>query len=184
MITITKHYTIRNGHILPSLDLLLSEAGYIEQTELIKSAATKVSEYKIFAHTYDNMNSLKLRGFSLNELEVELDIKTKDIRSIVLRDTSVHKKITFSDKGAILTAVRGKDVVGENSEFSDITTKEPISKININGEDFVIPFELPDVYQRLTGDNINMLTDDDLEDEQFNANLWTELKNQIEEITE
>lgn len=182
MNTITKSYTIRNGHALPSLELYLSDGGYIEETELIKSAATKVSEYKIFAHTYDSMNSLRLRSFSLNELEVELDIKTKDIRSITLRDTSVHKKITFSDKGAILTAVKGKDVVGENSEFSDITTKEPISKININGEDFAIPFELTDVYQKLTGDNLSLLTDDDLEDEQFNANLWADLQKQIEEM--
>ena len=182
MITITKHYTIRDGRALPSLDLHLHDAGYIEETALMKSAASKVSEYKIFAHTYDNLNSLKLRGFSLNELEVELDVNTKDIRAIVLRDTSVHKKITFSDKGAILTAVKGKDVVGENSEFSDITTKEPIGKININGEDFPIPFELNVVYQKLTGEDIGLLTDDDIENEQINANLWEELQNQIEGI--
>lgn len=179
--TIIKHFTILGKNAVPTLDLLLHEAGYIEShNELIKSAATKVSEYRIFAHTYDSLNSLCLRSFSLNELEAEFDIKTKEIRSVTLRDTSVHKKITFNNKGAILTYARGQDVVGRHSETTSITTKEPISKITINNESFAVPFDVADVYERITGLSVDFLTEDDLEEEQRNANLWTELLDQMQ----
>jgi len=183
MITITKSYTVSDGKLYPSLDLYLYKAGYLNKEPIAKSSASKVSEFNIEAHTFDQLNSLKVRVFSLNELEVELDINTKEIRAIVLRDTSVHKKLTFNGNGATLTSVRGKDVVGENSEFSDITTKEPIEKLLINNEEYLPPFELNSIYKRLIGESVSDISDSDMVNEQFNINLWKELQDKIEGIS-
>jgi len=176
--TVIKSFTILGDTAVPSLDYFLHESGWLDN-EIIKSAATKVSEYRIFAHTYDSMNSLCLRSFSLNELEAEFDVRSKELRSVTLRDTSVHKKITFNHKGAILTYARGQDTVGIHSETKSITTKEPISKITINDKSFSVPFDVEDVYEKITGLSVDLLTDDDLEEEQRNANMWTELLEQM-----
>lgn len=179
--TITKSFTILGKSVVPSVELFLHEAGWVtSENELIKSAATKVSEYRIFAHTYDSMNSLCLRSFSLNELEAEFDVRTKEIRTLTLRDTSVHKKVTFGEKGAILVYARGQDTVGKNSEVKSITTKEPISKITINDVAYSVPFDVKTVYEGITGMSVDLLTDDDLEEEQREANMWTELLEQMQ----
>jgi hypothetical protein len=181
METITKHFTIVGDKAVSSLPLFLHQAGWVTSDDpLIKSANTKTSEYRVFAHTYDSLNSLCLRSFSLNELEAEFDLNTKEIRSVTLRDTAVHKKITFNKKGAILTYARGQDVVGQNSEVNSLTTKEPISKITINSDIFAVPFDVKVVYEKITGLSVDLLTDDDLEEEQRNANLWTDLIGTIE----
>jgi len=178
---ITKSFTAVGNTVVPTLDILLYDLGWVDtDNELIKSAATKVSEYRIFAHTYDSLNSLCLRSFSLNELEAEFDIHTKELRAVTLRDTSVHKKITFNNKGAILVYARGQDVVGQNSEIKTITTKEPISKITINDKVYSVPFDVKEVYEGITGMSVDYLTDEDLEEEQQQANLWTELLTQME----
>lgn len=183
METITKNFTVVGSEVVKSLDLLLYDLGLIkDQDDLLKSAATKVSEYRIFAHTYDSLNSLCLRSFSLNELEAEFDIRTKDIRSVTLRDTSVHKKITFNTKGAILTYARGQDTVGKNSEVKDITTKEPISKITINDQSFSVPYDPKEIYEKITGMSVDYLTEEDLEQDKQEANMWTTLLEQKQDV--
>ncbi|QVW00221.1 hypothetical protein 2017DhaAB_0615 [Vibrio phage ICP1] len=182
MQTFTKHFTIRGKHAIPSIPLELHEKGWVESSdEIIKSAATKVSEYRIFAHTYDGLNSLCLRSFSLNELEAEFDVQSKELRAITLRDTSVNKKTTFNNKGAILTYVRGQDTVGQYSETNSVTTKEPVSKITINDIVFNIPFEINDVYEKVTGQNPNFLTEEDIEEEARMANTWVEFLEQMKQ---
>lgn len=185
METITKSFTLYQGNLVKSETLFLYDLGLLKsQDDILKSAATKVSEYRIFAHTYDSMNSLCLRSFSLNELEAEFDIRTKDIRSVTLRDTSVHKKITFNDKGAILTYARGQDTVGKHSEFKEITTKEPISKITINDQSFSVPYDTKEIYEKITGLSLEYLTDEDLEKDKEEANLWSSLLEQKENNVE
>lgn len=182
METFTKHFTLRGEHAIPSIPLILHEKGWVDSSdEIIKSAATKVSEFKIFAHTYDGLNSLCLRSFSLNELEAEFDVQTKKLRAITLRDTSVNKKVTFNNRGAILTYVRGQDTVGQFSETHSVTTKEPVSKITINGTEFNIPFELDDVYERITGMSPDLLTEEDIEEEARMANTWAEFLETMKE---
>ena len=178
---ITKSFTAVGDTVVPTLDILLYDLGWADtDNELIKSAATKVSEYSVFVHTYDSLNSLCLRNFSLNELEAEFDIYTKELRAITLRDTSVHKKITFNRKGAMLVYARGQDVVGQNSEIKTVTTKEAISKITINDKVYSVPFDVKEVYEGITGMSVDDLTNEDLEEEKEQANLWTELLTQME----
>lgn len=179
METITKSFTMVGNKAFPSLQVFLHQSGWSEN-ELIKSAATQVSEYRIFAHTYDSLNSLCLRSFSLNELEAEFDVRSKELRSVTLRDTSVHKKIVFNNRGAILVYARGQDTVGKHSETKAITTKESISKITINDRVYSVPFDVKDVYEGITGLNVDYLTDDDLEEEAQNANMWSELLEQMQ----
>ncbi|CAH9011731.1 putative coil containing protein [Vibrio phage 501E54-1] len=129
-------YYVRDGKVMRCFDALLLDA---ESSTLEKSAATRVSEYNIDVTTLTNTTQYKNYRFSLNELEASFDYKTDELVSIELRDTSVHKKITFTSKKTTLTYAKGQDTVGQNSEWNTTTSKELVYSININGDVFNSP---------------------------------------------
>jgi hypothetical protein len=181
METFTKSFILSKGCLVPELDILLTKAGWLDETSITKSAAAQISDYKLYVRTFDSMNTYKLYTFSLNELEAEFDAKSGDITSLTLRNTSVHKKLSFNAKGTTLTNVKGQDTVGQHSEVNYLTTREPVFNLNINGTDFNAPFEMGDVYEYLTGLNVNFFTEDDIEEERSNQNLWNTLVEQLKE---
>lgn len=175
---IQKCFSFVGDKAIPKLDLFLSESGWLKQDVLEKSAATKVSEFKVYVRTYSNFK-YKMRSFSLNEMEAEFSTEDYQLKSLVFKDTSVHKKITFTSRGAILTVVKGQDVVGKNSE-SIQSVKEPIISISVNGKDVQAPFELESIYEMFTGLSIKYLTEEEIEEEKVNANLWNQLAEELQ----
>lgn len=175
METITKHYTVLGNDLVPSLDLLFHKMSWVESNNpIIKSASSKTSEFNIIAYTYSDMNRLNVRQFALNELEAEYDLKLNQLRSITLRDTDVHKKVTFTLQGGILTYVHGQDTVGKISEIKNSSVKEPIAKIIINNQEYSTPFNLGNIYKGITGLSFDDITDEELKEEQMSNNLWSD----------
>lgn len=175
---ITKEFSFVGDKAYPKLDLFLQEAGWLRD-EIIKSSASQVSEYKIYVRSYTNLSKYKLRNFSLNEMEADFDVDTGEIKRIEFRDTSVHKKITFTSQSAVLTVVRGSDAVGAKTESIQTTLKEPIIGISVNGKELKAPFDLAEVYKEFTGLDIKYLTEEEIEEEKVNANMWAELAEQL-----
>lgn len=177
----TKHFTFIGEEAFPSLDLFLADSGWVNNPSLIqKSSAAQVSEYNIYVRTFNSNYSYKLRNFSVNEMEADFSAQTGDLRSLTFRDTSVHKKITFTDQSAILTVVRGADTVGKNSESISNTTKEAIIGITVNKVELKAPFDLKEVYEKFTGLDLKYLTEEEIEEEKITANLWAELAEQLQ----
>lgn len=181
--TFTKRFIYENNNVTPELDLYLEKAGWID-----KSSATKVSEFQIHVGTFQTTGSYKYNvyGFALNEIEAEFDYNTGDMLSLTLRDTSVNKKIEFTNKTAIFTYTRGRDTVGKHSEMNFLTTREPIVTIKINSKQYnrgddIIDMEL--IYKDLTGLDLSFLTEDELEEEREATNLWFTLQAQVEDMS-
>lgn len=184
METITKSFAFHEGKLVPSLDLFLLESGWSSDRSILsKSASSKSSEYKVYVRSYTSQYKYKLRNFALNEMEAEFDSDTGEIRSLVFRDTSVHKKITFNEKSAIITVVRGSDAVGNKTEAITTTLKEPIIGISVNGNELKAPFDLGEVYTEFTGLDSAYLTEEEIEEEKVNATLWAELAEQLQQGT-
>ena len=181
--TFTKRFIYENGNTTPELDLFLEKAGWIE-----KSSATKVSEFQIHVGTFQTTGNYKYNvyGFALNEIEAEFDYNNGDMLSLTLRDTSVNKKIEFTKKTAVFTYTRGRDTVGQHSEMNYLTTREPIVNIKINGKQYQrsdTGIDMEQVYKDLTGLDLSFLTEDDLEEERENSNLWFTLLQQVEDAS-
>lgn len=178
----TKRFIYENGNVTPELDLFLEQAGWIE-----KSSATRVSEFQIYVGTFQTTGSYKYNvyGFALNEIEAEFDYANGNMLSLTLRDTSVNKKLEFTDKTAIFTYTRGRDIVGKHSEMNFLTTREPIVTVKINGKTYQRTGEdnisMEQIYKDLTGLDLSFLTEDDLEEERESSNLWFTLLQQLEE---
>ena len=142
-------YFVRGSSILRWYDAILQDADQADQ--ISKSSATQVSEYKINITTLSDAATYKRYVMSLNELEATFNVPNDTLKEIELRDTSVNKKITFTEDKATLTNARGQDTVGSNSEFTALTTVESIHTMNVNGRDFISPIDLPSLYEHLTG---------------------------------
>lgn len=176
---ITKEFKFLGNKAYPKLDLFLQESGWLKNDDIIKSSATQVSEYKIYVRSYTNLHKYKLRNFALNEMEADFDVDTGEIKRIEFRDTSVHKKIVFTPQSAIITVVRGSDAVGNKTEPVQTTLKEPIIGISVNGKELKAPFDVAEVYKDFTGLDIKYLTEEEIEEEKVNANMWAELAEQL-----
>ena len=174
-------YYTRGKDVLRCFDALLEEA------ELSKSASTRVSEYFIDITTIASTTRYNNYRFSLNELEASFDLQTDDIKQIELRDTSVHKKITFLENKTTLTYAKGQDAVGQNSEVNHLTSRETVYSINVNGQQFISPnsteegirlTDLEAIYFALTG--FDLSTREDLNEEDATnkeINWWTAFLN-------
>lgn len=170
-----KHsYNVREGEVLRCFDADMYDA-LCDLNLIEKSANTKVSEYVISLTTQDSFKTYKNYAFSLNELEATFSAEDDSLIELVLRDTSVHKKITLKSDKSILTYVKGQDTVGKNSEINDITSKEHIYSVTINEQSFEAPFDIEVIYEHLTGVNLddarNALGDEVLESTQP-INWW------------
>lgn len=148
METYQQDFSVRENEVIRCFEAILYDA-VVE-----KSAASKVSEYLISLTTQDSFNTYKNYSFSLNEMEATFSTKDDSLLEIVLRDTSVHKKLILKDEKSTLVYAKGQDVVGKNSEINDMTSKENIYSLDINGKEFVTPLNLEDVYEHLTGINL------------------------------
>lgn len=176
----TKHFTFVNREAIPTLDLFLAQTQWVDNPTLLeKSSASKVSEYNIYVRTFNSNYSYKLRNFSVNEMEADFSIESGELKSLTFRDTSVHKKITFTPQTAVLTVVRGQDTVGKNSESVNTTIKEAIIGIAVNGVELKAPFDIEQVYKEFTGLDVKYLTEEEIEEEKLNANLWKDLADQL-----
>lgn len=178
---ITKHFKFLGNKAYPTLDLFLQESGWIKNDDIIKSSASQVSEYKIYVRSYTNLSKYKLRNFSLNEMEADFDIDDGELKRIEFRDTSVHKKIVFTSQSAVITVVRGSDAVGAKTDTLQTTLKEPIIGISVNDKELNAPFDLNTVYKEFTGLDVKYLTEEEIEEEKVNANMWAELAEQLKE---
>lgn len=175
-------FNVREGEVVRCFDAILYDA-LIEKGVIQKSAATKVSEYNISLTTLDSFSSYKNYAFSLNEMEATFSSRDNALIEIVLRDTSVHKKITLKDDKCTLVYAKGQDVVGKNSEVNDLTSKETIHSITINDKEFIAPLEdsFEDVYQHLTGINLSQAREQlDNPEDSSPINWWTAFINKEE----
>lgn len=172
METLTKHFSVVDEGLVETIPFLLKQAGVLDEDVLMKSSAHTTAQYKVTIGTFSSLNTYMTYSFNLNELESEFDKRDNKILSVVLRDTSVNKKISFTKDQAVLTYARGQDTVGKNSEVQAITTREPVHTIKINSHSFKAPFDLEDVYEKVTGVNLNELHAEDWEEEERNANMW------------
>jgi hypothetical protein len=159
METYQQDFSVREDEVIRCFEAILYDAVVVE-----KSAASKVSEYLISLTTQDSFNTYKNYSFSLNEMEATFSTKDDSLLEIVLRDTSVHKKLILKDENSTLVYAKGQDVVGKNSEMNDMTSKENIYSLDINGKEFVTPLNLEDVYEHLTGINLTEAREDSEED--------------------
>jgi hypothetical protein len=132
-----------------------------DDNSLITKSSDDSNTFAIDVKTLDNNSKHKQYTFSLNEMEVTFKPNSDNVASIVLRDTSVNKKIELSESKSILVNVKGQDVVGKFSENNGDTSRESILNLIINQT--VIPnlLELDEVYTLIT-------TEDDEEDEDDN----------------
>ena len=172
MDTLTKHFSMVEEGLVETVPFLLKQAGWIEEDELTKSSAYTTAQYKVTIGTFSSLNNYMTYIFNLNELESEFSKRDSKILSVVLRDTSVNKKVSFTKDRAVLTYARGQDTVGKHSEVQAITTKEPVHTIEINSHMFRAPFDLEEIYEKLTGINLEELHAEDWEEEERNANMW------------
>jgi len=170
METYTQDFSVRENEVIRCFDAILYDA-VVE-----KSAASKVSEYIISLTTQDSFNTYKNYSFSLNELEATFSSKDDSLLEIVLRDTSVHKKIILKNEKSTLVYAKGQDVVGKNSEINDITSKENIYSMNINDKEFFTPLDLEEVYEHLTGINLEAARQalgEEVQDHESPINWWS-----------
>ncbi|BAV80911.1 hypothetical protein [Vibrio phage RYC] len=177
-------YYVRDGQVMRCTDALLYD---VDQAQLEKSAATRVSEYFIDITTLTNTAKYKTYRFSLNEMEAAFDLNTNDLEMIELRDTSVNKKITLTPTKSTLVYAKGQDTVGQNSEWNTTTARETIYSVNINGDEFLAPSiaeesnditNLPAVYLSLTGFDVNDIDSGEQTDDEIAAlNWWTAFMN-------
>lgn len=145
----TKVYKVHKGVLKSIWDALTEE---LEDSFVTKSSDGDESrEYNLFITTIASPTTYNTYTVTLNEMEAHFDSDTNEVTGIILRDTSVHKKIEFSNNKGVLTYSRGRDVVGVNSELNDSTTKEPIYNIKINGVYFEAPYDLSILYRSLVG---------------------------------
>ena len=176
--TFTKYHLVVGNEVHNTVEYIL---GQMTNSKIDKSAATKTSEFKILVKTFDTANSYKTYSFALNELEADFTVNDNSIRSLVLRDTSVNKKITFMKDSADLTFARGQDTLGVNTETNKAVTREPVFWIKINGTTFNAPFNLVEVYEDITGVSIDDITQAEIEQELISVNVWEEFKLQLQE---
>ena len=141
----TKMYSVRQGEVLSIYSALIYD---IENQGIVEKGD---SNYKISLTTLDSTDVRRDYVFSLDEFEGSFERSSDELKKITLRDTSVHKKIEFTDDIAILYFARGRDVVGANSEVKDAVTKEIIINVNINGVVYEAPYDMKNVYEELTG---------------------------------
>lgn len=159
----TKLYSVRDGKILSIYSALLHD---------LDSQVTKAAKnyFELSLTTLDGMNSYRTYMFSMSDLEAHFDLKTNELLSITLRDTAVHKKIEFYGEKATLVFARGKDVVGLNSELNDLTTKEIIHDIILDGSKFEAPYNIKEIYLVLTGVDLDK---EEVSAEELEAtNVW------------
>lgn len=176
MDTFSKKFIIEDGVLSRQLDNFLEKTGLIE-----KSANTKASEFKILIKTFSQYNHYSLHSFSLNELEATITVDSSTILSLALRDTNSDKKVVLTKKGAEFIYVKGKDMVGEASDLYINIVKEPIFYLIINGVNFSAPVDMETIYTTLTGEYVELWTEEDIQQERFESNMWDELSAQIKE---
>lgn len=167
-------YSVREGELLRCFDADLYDV--LTELQVYKSANTKVSEYIISLTTQDSFNTYKNYAFSLNELECTFSTKDDSLLELILRDTSVNKKITIKDTKGTLTYAKGQDTLGKNSEINNMTSVENIYSITLNGETYETPFDVEDVYEHLTGVNLQAARDnlgEDIKEADKPINWWT-----------
>lgn len=167
-------YSVREGEVLRCFDADLYDA--MSEHGLYKSANTKVSEYNISLTTQDSFNTYKNYAFSLNELECTFSTKDDSLIELILRDTSVNKKITVKETKGTLTYAKGQDTVGKHSEVNNMTSKENIYSITLNGSTFETPFDIETIYEHLTGVNLEDAREslgEDIKDADKPVNWWT-----------
>lgn len=181
MDTFVKHHLIVGDKVHNTFEYMMAE---LVDESLQKSANTQVSQFKILVKTFDSFNSYKTYSFSLNELEAEFSVETNELRSIVLRDTSVNKKITFSKDKSELTYVHGQDTLGQHSEVNSSVTREPIFWIKINDNTFNAPFDITGVYEDIIDESIGDMTEEDFEQEKVKVEVWEEFRQVLGEIKE
>ena len=170
METYQQDFSVRENEVIRCFEAILYDA-VVE-----KSAASKVSEYLISLTTQDSFNTYKNYSFSLNEMESTFSTRDDSLLEIVLRDTSVHKKLILKDEKSTLVYAKGQDVVGKNSEINDMTSKENIYSLDINGKEFVTPLNLEDVYEHLTGINLTAAREaigQDIQNHDSPINWWS-----------
>lgn len=170
METYQQDFSVRENEVIRCFEAILYDA-VVE-----KSAATKVSEYLIALTTQDTFNTYKNYSFSLNEMEATFSTKDDSLVEIVLRDTSVHKKIVMKSEKCTLVYAKGQDVVGKNSEINDLTSKENIYSLDINGTEFQTPLDLEEVYEHLTGINLEAARQaigEDIQNHDSPINWWS-----------
>ncbi len=157
-----------SGKLSRCFDVMLESMDSDEEV-VLKSSNTKVSEYVIKLTTLATFDTYKTYSMALNEMSASFSLEDDSILELILRDTSVNKKITFSEDKAILTVVNGQDTVGEHSEVLTSTIKERIHSISINDITYDLPYNLASLYQDLTGI--------DLEARDESLNWWTAIIN-------
>lgn len=172
----TKLYSVSDGEIV-SIYKALFDAVYVYDEDAIEKSDTLSGNiFDLVVTTIDTLGTNTTYHFSLNEIEAKFDVLTDELTSITLRDTSVNKKIDFTGDKGRLTNARGQDVVGQNSEIKNTTTKSLIYDVTINGNKYASPFEINKIYLELTGidlDNETPATPEELEI----ASWWTDFMN-------
>lgn len=175
----TKIYSVRDGDLVSIWTALLRD---VESTESLinKSSDGVGNHYDLALTAIDSMNAYRTYRFAMNEMEAQFNLQTNELITITIKDTSIHKKIEFvSDKGTLVYA-RGQDVIGLNSELNDLTTKEYIHDIEINSSKFEAPFEIKEIYQALTG--VDLDAEETPTTEELEAtNMWFQFFNSSEE---
>lgn len=176
MDTFSKKFIIEDDILYTQLDNFLEKSGLIE-----KSANTKTSEFKILIKTFSKYNHYSVHSFSLNELEASINAETSALLSLVLRDTNSDKKIVFTNKGAEFVYVKGEDMVGKVTDPYLTVIKEPIFYMTINGDTFSAPINIEMIYTTLTGEDITLWTQEEVDNVRHESNMWDELSAQIKE---
>lgn len=178
----TQQFNVREGEVVRCFDAVIYDA-LVASNHLEKSAATKVSEYFISLTTLDTYNTYKNYTFSLNGMEATFSSKDDTLLEIVLRDTAVHKKVTLKSDKSTLTYAKGQDTVGKHSEINDLASKEPIYSITINDKEFFTPLDVEEVYEHLTGINLESARQslgEDVKESTTPINWWTAFLNSEE----
>lgn len=146
-------FFVREGFVLDEMSTdIFDEATH----GIEKSANTKTSEFYIHLTTLSAMDKYSTYILSLNELEASFNIHSDDIESITLRDTDVHKKLTFTQDGGKLYYAKGQDTVGKNSEFDSLLSTEVVHSLKVNDTEYTRDpnnnsFDLESLYLGLTG---------------------------------
>ncbi len=159
-------FSVREGELLDEFSV-----GFFDEAThgIVKSANTKTSEFYIHLTTLSSMDKYSTYILSLNELEASFSLATDEISTLTLRDTSVHKKLTFNKEEGKLIYAKGQDVVGQHSEFDSLLSTEIVQSMSVNGKEYKAPIDLEDLYLGLTGYDLSKRKVG--EDESFN--WWT-----------
>lgn len=137
--------------------------------------------YSISVASYSGLKTSKLRTFVMSEMEVEFDIEEFYIKSLVFKDTSVHKKLTLKDDGTgNLVVVDGYDTVGEHSDPRPTTRTEVVDNFTINDNyQYQVPFDLKAIYEDLTGDVVEPPQEDTIDEDSWWQGLSYEKVHEI-----